>query len=90
MHADELAVTDETVRKLVDAQFPIGRVPVERVNSEGTVNTIFRIGDRLSARFPLRPAPVDSDPSGASLRGRRGPAARWSDPFRLAATGRIG
>jgi len=61
MHADQLAVTVETVRRLVDAQFPDwASLPIERVNSEGTVNSIFRLGDRLSARFPLRPAPVDT------------------------------
>lgn len=61
MHADQLAVTVEMVRRLVDAQFPAWvSLPVGRVNSEGTVNTIFRLGDRLSARFPLRPAPADS------------------------------
>ena len=61
MHADQLAVTVETVRRLVDAQFPDwANLPVERVSSEGTVNAIFRLGDRLSARFPLRPAPLDT------------------------------
>ncbi|MCE6994968.1 aminoglycoside phosphotransferase family protein [Saccharothrix sp. S26] len=49
-----------TVRRLVDAQFPEWRgLPVTRVASEGTVNAIFRVGERLAARFPLRPGDVE-------------------------------
>ncbi|MFI6500366.1 aminoglycoside phosphotransferase family protein [Nonomuraea typhae] len=56
MHADELTVTVDTVRALVDEQFPEGRGrPVERVAGQGTANAIFRIGDRFAARFPLEP-----------------------------------
>ena len=59
MHADQLTVPPETVRELVDRQFPQWRpLPVRRVRSEGTVNAIFRIGDRLAARFPLQPGDV--------------------------------
>lgn len=32
----------------------MGSVPVQPVASEGTVNAIFRLGDRLAARFPLQ------------------------------------
>lgn len=43
-----------TVRKLVSAQFPEwADLPVRPVTSHGTVNAIFRIGDGLTARFPL-------------------------------------
>ncbi|GAA3168301.1 aminoglycoside phosphotransferase family protein [Nonomuraea roseoviolacea] len=60
MHADELTVTPETVRALVDEQFPEWRgLPVRRVSSQGTVNAIFRIGDDLAARFPLQPGDVE-------------------------------
>jgi aminoglycoside phosphotransferase (APT) family kinase protein len=56
MHQDQIAITAETVRELVRRQFPAWqRLPVTRLESSGTVNAIFRIGDRLSARFPLRP-----------------------------------
>ncbi|GAA4091925.1 aminoglycoside phosphotransferase family protein [Nonomuraea soli] len=62
MHADELTVAPETVRALVDGQFPQWRgLPVSRVPGEGTVNAIFRIGDGLAARFPLEP----KDPAAA-------------------------
>jgi aminoglycoside phosphotransferase (APT) family kinase protein len=55
MHADELPVSADLVRKLIDGQFPRWRgQPVSRVNSPGTVNAIFRIGERLAARLPLR------------------------------------
>ena len=55
MHADQLTVTVETVRELVDEQFPAWRsLPIRAVDSQGTVNAIFRIGDHLVARFPLQ------------------------------------
>src|SRR5687767_13083050 len=55
MHADQLAVSGRTVARLVEAQFPQWRdLPVRRVASQGTVNAIFRIGDRLTGRFPLQ------------------------------------
>ncbi|MEV4833188.1 aminoglycoside phosphotransferase family protein [Nonomuraea sp. NPDC049486] len=60
MHAGQLTVTTETVRALIDAQFPQWRgLDVRSVASEGTVNAVFRVGDRLAARFPLEPGDVD-------------------------------
>jgi aminoglycoside phosphotransferase (APT) family kinase protein len=62
MHADELPITAAVVRDLVRIQFPQWRdLPVRRVASPGTVNAIFRIGDRLAARFPLQ----GTDPAAA-------------------------
>lgn len=59
MHANQLAIPDAKVRKLVDEQFPEWRaLPVRRVASHGTVNALFRIGDRFLARFPLEPGDV--------------------------------
>lgn len=56
MHEDQLDVPMDTVRRLVDDQFPEWRgLPVRRVTSDGTVNAIFRIGTGLTARFPLQP-----------------------------------
>jgi aminoglycoside phosphotransferase (APT) family kinase protein len=56
MHPGELPITDDVVRDLVAAQFPRWRdLPVRRFASSGTVNAIFRLGDRLAARFPLQP-----------------------------------
>ncbi len=56
MHAGQLDVPVETVRRLVAAQFPRwAELPVRALDAQGTVNAIFRIGDRFTARFPLQP-----------------------------------
>jgi aminoglycoside phosphotransferase (APT) family kinase protein len=56
MHEDQLTVHVDVVRELIDAQFPRWRgLPVTPVESQGTVNAIFRVGEGLAARFPLRP-----------------------------------
>jgi aminoglycoside phosphotransferase (APT) family kinase protein len=61
MHPNQLAISRETVRKLVDAQFPQWRdLPITQFASQGTVNALFRIGQRLAARFPLEPGDVGS------------------------------
>ena len=61
MHPDQLTVPAATVRALVDTQFPAWReLPIRRVAAQGTVNAIFRVGDRLAARFPLVPRDVGS------------------------------
>lgn len=55
MHIDELDVGVELVRQLVEAQFPQwAGLPIERVEQGGTVNAIFRLGDELAVRLPLR------------------------------------
>ncbi|GIH22295.1 putative phosphotransferase [Acrocarpospora phusangensis] len=61
MHADQLTVSPQTVRTLVDEQFPAWRnLSIAGISAQGTVNTIFRIGDRFTARFPLVPGQVDT------------------------------
>ncbi|MFE9602214.1 aminoglycoside phosphotransferase family protein [Streptomyces hokutonensis] len=57
MHADQVDVTSEIVETLIREQFPqwSGRA-IQPLSSTGTVHAIFRIGNDLSARFPLRPA----------------------------------
>jgi aminoglycoside phosphotransferase (APT) family kinase protein len=57
MHADQVDVTSEIVETLIQEQFPqwSGRA-IQPLPSTGTVHAIFRIGNDLSARFPLRPA----------------------------------
>jgi aminoglycoside phosphotransferase (APT) family kinase protein len=55
MHANQLAVSADTVRALVDAQFPQWRgLEIRPLPTQGTVNALFRIGERLVARFPLQ------------------------------------
>jgi aminoglycoside phosphotransferase (APT) family kinase protein len=56
MHDNQLSVPTEMVRVVVDEQFPQWRrLPVRSLAASGTVNAIFRIGERLAARFPLQP-----------------------------------
>lgn len=55
MHDDQLTVPTGMVRALVGEQFRQWRaLPVTRVASRGTDNAIFRIGERVAARFPLQ------------------------------------
>lgn len=61
MHPGQLAVPAEMVRNLVDEQFPAWRsMAIRAVDSPGTVNAIFRVGERFAARFPLEPGDVGS------------------------------
>ena len=55
MHDDEIYLSASAVGRLVATQFPEWTdLPIRRITSSGTVNAIFRIGDDLAARFPLR------------------------------------
>lgn len=54
MHEGELELTDDTAARLIAQRFPeLVLLPLRRVRTAGTVNTIIRIGDALAARFPL-------------------------------------
>ncbi len=60
MHAGQLHVDAQTVRRLVEVQFPQWRgLTITELRTSGTVNAIFRIGDSLVARLPL----VGHDPA---------------------------
>ncbi|GLW22280.1 putative phosphotransferase [Microbispora amethystogenes] len=60
MHANQLTVTLDTVRILVDEQFPEWQsLPITRIATHGTANAIFRVGDRFTVRFPLLPGDID-------------------------------
>jgi aminoglycoside phosphotransferase (APT) family kinase protein len=53
MHADEVATDADLVRRLLAAQFPgWAGLPIERVESAGTDNAIYRLGDDLAVRLP--------------------------------------
>lgn len=55
MHDDELVISTDDVGRLVAEQFPTyAGLPIERVGTHGTVHAVFRVGDVVSARFPLR------------------------------------
>ncbi len=62
MHPDQLDISVHTACALIHHQFRRWRhEPVTPATSRGTVNTLFRIGDQLSARFPLQPAGGSGD-----------------------------
>ena len=53
MHPDEIATDADLVRRLLVAQFPEwADLPVVRIESAGTDNALYRIGDELIARLP--------------------------------------
>ncbi len=55
MHDDQVDVDVDVVRALLAEQRPdLSGLPITRVVSTGTVNALFRIGDDLVARLPLR------------------------------------
>ncbi|GAB2903234.1 aminoglycoside phosphotransferase family protein [Streptomyces mayteni] len=56
MHADEIETDPTLVRRLLAGQFPQwAGLPIELVDSYGTDNDIYRVGDRLSVRLPRTP-----------------------------------
>lgn len=57
MHEGQVDVPSEVVALLVADQFPeFAGQPIRMFDSAGTVNALFRLGDELVARFPLRSA----------------------------------
>jgi aminoglycoside phosphotransferase (APT) family kinase protein len=53
VHRDELAIDDALVRRLLAAQFPQwADLPLERVESDGTDNAIYRLGGYMAVRLP--------------------------------------
>lgn len=53
MHADEVETDADLVRRLLAAQFPQwADLPIEPVDSAGTDNALYRLGDELAVRMP--------------------------------------
>jgi aminoglycoside phosphotransferase (APT) family kinase protein len=53
MHAEELDIAPELVTSLLTRQFPdLADLPIAKLTSAGTENTIFRLGDALALRLP--------------------------------------
>ena len=53
MHAGEVDIDERLVARLLVAQFPqLADLPISAVQSTGTVNAIYRLGDHLCARLP--------------------------------------
>lgn len=65
MHHDEIDSDVDLVRRLLAAQQPRWvDLPIEPVASTGTDNTLYRLGDDMVVRLPLRPSstmPVDKE-----------------------------
>jgi aminoglycoside phosphotransferase (APT) family kinase protein len=60
MHDDQLSVDSEAVRVLIIDQFPQWQhESIVPIHSNGTVNAIFRLGEHLALRMPIRPADPD-------------------------------
>jgi aminoglycoside phosphotransferase (APT) family kinase protein len=56
MHENEVEIDTNLVWRLVRAQFPQwSDLPITRLASGGTINAIFRLGEELTVRLPLRP-----------------------------------
>jgi aminoglycoside phosphotransferase (APT) family kinase protein len=60
MHDDEIEIDEALVRGLLADQHPQwAAMPLTRIASGGTVNAIFRLGDELAVRVPLRLSQAD-------------------------------
>ena len=82
MHDDQVDVTAEVVATLVAEQFPQWRdQEIRPVRSTGTVNTIFRIGHDLAARFPLRTADAGTTRSALEREARASAELARVSPF---------
>ncbi|HZU19696.1 MAG TPA: aminoglycoside phosphotransferase family protein [Gaiellaceae bacterium] len=58
VHEDELDIPEALVRELLEEQFPQwAALPLARVEPDGTVNVIYRLGDGMSVRLPRRDGP---------------------------------
>ncbi|MGH3387089.1 MAG: aminoglycoside phosphotransferase family protein [Nocardioidaceae bacterium] len=61
LHDDEVDIDASLARRLLLAQLPeYGTLPLRRVASGGTENAVFRLGDNLALRMPMRPDAVGS------------------------------
>jgi aminoglycoside phosphotransferase (APT) family kinase protein len=62
VHEDELEIDEALVRALLAEQFPEwAALPLARVEPDGTVNVIYRLGGSLSVRLPRREGPEIED-----------------------------
>jgi len=95
VHDDELDIDEPLVRGLLAEQFPEwARLPLARVEPEGTVNVIYRLGTDKSLRLPridwaaeeMEPSPVRSPRPAATKALMSGRMVRragcWRTPAR--------
>jgi aminoglycoside phosphotransferase (APT) family kinase protein len=60
MHTDEVEIDETLVRRLLAEQFPEwSELAVRRIEPQGTVNAIFRLGDERSVRLARRAGPTE-------------------------------
>ena len=53
MHADEIDIDTDLVRRLLAAQFPRwADLPIKPYSTSGTVNAVYRLGEDLAVRLP--------------------------------------
>lgn len=82
MHPDQLHVSTDVVRMLIDRQFPQWReLPVTPTESTGTANTLYRIGEGLVARFPVRPADAEETKRGLESEAQAARELAGQTPF---------
>ena len=56
LHEDELVVSGELVRRLVDEQMPgFAELELRRLPASGSTNVLFRLGTELLVRLPRQP-----------------------------------
>jgi aminoglycoside phosphotransferase (APT) family kinase protein len=61
LHDDEVLTDASLVRRLLVARFPAwAELHIEPVNSDGTDNAMYRLGEELAVRLPRRPSAVAS------------------------------
>jgi aminoglycoside phosphotransferase (APT) family kinase protein len=85
MHADEIDIDADLVRRLLGAQFPQwSDLPIERLLPGGTDNAIYRLGDELAARLPRMDWAVPQIEKEARWLGRLAPLLPLAVPAPLA------
>ncbi len=53
MHSNEFNIDSDIVQELIDKQFPeFSKLSITHVNSTGTVNAIYRLGNEFYIRLP--------------------------------------
>lgn len=83
IHEDEIPISEHVVRQLLRSQFPgLADEPIRKVESSGTVNSIFRIGVELAARFPLRRRHPGAERETLEVEARASSEFSQCSPFR--------
>jgi aminoglycoside phosphotransferase (APT) family kinase protein len=85
MHSDELELDEALVRRLLAGQFPKwADLPLSRVEPEGTVNAIFRLGEELSLRLARRDGRTEPGGKEVTWLPRLSPQLPLEIPFPVA------